>query len=203
MNKGLHDLIPTISAVLPLEATLSGSRSESASWSGFYVIQQKSTLFASLTRGKHGKTFDHAKTYLYRGVFVRFLPTSTILAVILTMDPPNPTTPDRRFARTKHVLTPNRLATTFATSSQPVGSTQRALQAPLTGSAIFANEAIVGAVFQPSKVKDQTVKDILAEIDDDPSLKAARSAVLHGKLAETKKYGPLVCHHMLSCGWRR
>jgi len=108
--------------------------------------------------------------------------------------PPNPTTPNRRFARTKHAITPNKLAGTFAPSSQPVGSTQRALQESLTGNIVFANEAIVEAIFQPSEVDDQTVVDILAEVNDDKPLKAARDSVLSGKLAETKLYKYLVCH---------
>jgi hypothetical protein len=111
--------------------------------------------------------------------------------------PPPPTTPDRRFARTKHAITPNKLAGTFAPSSQPVGSTQRALQASLTGNVVFANEAIVDAIFQPSKVDDQTVMDILAEMNVDTDLKAARGSVLSGKLAETKKYNALVRNPML------
>jgi len=128
-----------------------------------------------------------------------FVPFSlTLSASVLTMDritpppPPDPTTPFRRFVRTKLALTPNKLAGTFVPSSQPVGSTQRALQASLTGNIVFANEAIVDVVFQPSKVDDQTVADILAEIDGDQSLKAARALVLSSKLAETKKYWPMV-----------
>jgi len=116
--------------------------------------------------------------------------------------PPNPTTPDRRFARTKHNITPNKLAGTFAPSSQPVGSTQRALQASLTGNIVFANEAIVEAIFQPSKVDGQTIETILAEVNDDKTLKTARASVLSGKLAETKKYKSLVRHRMLTFMWR-
>ena len=111
---------------------------------------------------------------------------------------PNPTTPDRRFARTKLVFTPNRHTTTFVPSSQPVGSTQRALQASLTGNVVFASEAIVDAVFQPSKVDDQTVTDILAEIKDNADLKAVRNLVLQRK-AEIKKYKAMVGRLMLSC----
>jgi len=116
--------------------------------------------------------------------------------------PPNPTTPNRRFSRTKHTTTPNKLAGTFAPSSQPVGSTQRALQESLTGNIVFANEAIVEAIFQPSKVDDQTIVDIIAEVNDDKPLKAARDSVLSGKLAETKMYKSLVCHSILAftCG---
>jgi methionyl-tRNA formyltransferase len=58
-------------------------------------------------------------------------------------------------------------------------------------------EAIVHAIFQPSNVDDQTVVDILAEINNDTSLNAARGAVLSRKVAETKKYKPMVRHEML------
>jgi len=132
-----------------------------------------------------------------------FVPFSFTLSVfVLTMDPvtpsppPGPTTPLRRFARTKLALTPNNLAGTFAPSSQPVGSTQRALQASLTGNIVFANEAIVDTVFQPSKVDDQTVMDILAEISTVKSLKNAHDKVLSKKLAEKMKYEPMVRHRM-------
>jgi hypothetical protein len=87
--------------------------------------------------------------------------------------------------------------TTSFTSSQPVGSTQCALQVSLTNNVVFANEAIVHAIFQPSMVDDQTVVDILAEISDDKPLKDARDAVLSGKLAETKKYKSMVRHRIL------
>jgi hypothetical protein len=110
---------------------------------------------------------------------------------------PDPTTPDRPFPRTKRTVTPNRFTTTFAPSSQPVGSTQRALQESLTDNVVFANEAIVHAVFQPSKVDNQTVMDILAEINHDKPLKKARDAVLSGKLAEKQKYNSMVRHQML------
>ena len=128
----------------------------------------------------------------------------TYLAPVLIMDPTtpspsDPTTPDRRFVSTKNTYTPNRLAGTFAPSSQPVGFTQRALQASLTGNVVFANEAIVDSVFQPSKVDDQTALDILSEIDDDKSLKTALESVLSNKLGETKKYKFIVCHEMLGC----
>ena len=43
----------------------------------------------------------------------------------------------------------------------------------------------------------QIVMDILAEIDHDKSLKAARDAVLSGKLAETKKYKSMVSHQVI------
>jgi len=106
--------------------------------------------------------------------------------------PPNSTTPPRRYARTKLADTPNKLAGTFAPSSQPVGSTQRALQESLTGNIVFANEAIVDAIFQPSKVDDQIIVDIFVEMNEDKILKAARNAVLSSTRAETKKYESLV-----------
>jgi len=110
--------------------------------------------------------------------------------------PPDPTTPLRHFVRTKLALTPNKLVGTFVTSSQPVGSTQRALQASLTGTMVFANEAIVDTVFQPSKVDDQTVVDILSEIK---FLKTARNKVLSTKFAKKQNYEPMVSHRMLGC----
>jgi len=110
---------------------------------------------------------------------------------------PDPTTPDRRFPRTKRTARPNRFANTFVPSTQPVGSTQRALQASLTDNVVFANEAIVHAIFQPLKVDDQTVVDILAEINRNKPLKAARDAVLSGKVAKTKKYSSMVRHRIL------
>ena len=114
------------------------------------------------------------------------------------MELPNPTTPERRFPRTKPIFTPNRLAATLAPSSQPVGSAQRALKESLTGNVVFANEAIVDAVFQPSKVDDETVSHILAEINDASALKTARNVVLKGS-AEIKKYPHMVCHPSLGC----
>ncbi len=116
--------------------------------------------------------------------------------------PPNPTTPTRRYPRTKLADTPNKLAGTFAPSSQPVGSTQRALQESLTGNIVFANEAIVDAIFQPSKVDDQVILDIFVEMNEDKILKAARNAVLSGTRAETKKYKSLVRRRMLNFWWR-
>ena len=117
----------------------------------------------------------------------------------LVAPPPlNPTTPDRRFARTRHKIAPNRLSGTLDPSSQPVGATQCALQVSLTGNIVFANEAIVEAIFQPSKVDGQIVADILAEINNDKILKAARGSVLSGKLDETKMYKSLVRHRMLT-----
>jgi hypothetical protein len=59
----------------------------------------------------------------------------------------------------------------------------------------------VDAIFQPSKVDDQTVVDILAEMNVDTDLKAARGSVLSGKLAETKKYNALVRNRMLTFLW--
>jgi hypothetical protein len=112
--------------------------------------------------------------------------------------PPGPSTPNRPFARTKLTTTPNKFAATFTPSSQPVGSTQHTLQESLTGNIVFANEAIVEAIFQPSKVDNETILDILAEINDDDSLKAARDSVLSNKRAETTKYKPLVRRRMLT-----
>ena len=107
---------------------------------------------------------------------------------------PNPTTPKRIFPQTKLNATPNRFTTTLGPTSQPVGSTQRALQESLTDNVVFANEAIVEAIFQPSKVNDQDVMDILSEIKQHKSLRAARGAVLSGKGTETKKYKAMVRH---------
>ena len=109
----------------------------------------------------------------------------------------DPTTPDRIFAHTRHTETPNKSTATFYPRSQPVGSTQRALQASLTNNIVFANEAIVHAIFQPSKVDDQTVVDILTKINDDNSLKAARRSALSGKVVEATKYKSIVCHRIL------
>jgi hypothetical protein len=106
--------------------------------------------------------------------------------------PPPHSTPGGRYSHTKLVDTPNKFAATFAPSSQPVGSTQRALQESLTGNVVFANEAIVDELFQPAKVDDQVVVDILAEINDGKPLMTARDLVLSSKLAETKKYKSLV-----------
>ncbi len=133
----------------------------------------------------------------YSEVFSFVVPSPTHSNRTLTMDPtapppPNSTTPPRRYARTKLADTPNKLAGTFAPSSQPVGSTQRALQESLTGNIVFANEAIVDAIFQPSKVDDQIIVDIFVEMNEDKILKAARNAVLSSTRAETKKYESLV-----------
>ena len=95
----------------------------------------------------------------------------------LTMDPmapppvPNPTTPKRIFAQTKLNSTPNRFTTTFGVTSQPPDSTQRALQESLTDNVVFSNEAIVQAIFQPSKVNDQKIMHILTEINKHKYLK--------------------------------
>src|SRR5258706_3196185 len=140
-------------------------------------------------------------TYSEAFSFVFPLPKHSIPA--LTMDPtappplPTPTTPERIFPRTKQTVTPNKFAHTFAVSSQPVGSTQRALQESLTNNVVFANEAIVHAIFQPSKVDDETVMNILTEINDDKSLKAAYGEVLRGTGKETTKYKPMVRHLMI------
>ena len=144
----------------------------------------------------------------YNEAFSFVLSSLTHSAPVLTMDSTaplpsaDPATPDRRFVRTKFDLTPNKLAGTFAPSSQPVESTQRALQASLTGNIVFANGAIVDTVFQPSKVDETIVVDILAEIDCVKSLKTARRSVLSNKFGETKKYKFLVGHETLYC-WSR
>jgi len=111
---------------------------------------------------------------------------------------PNPTTPDRRFPRTKRTARPNRFANTFFPSSQPVGSIQLALRTSHTDNVVFANEAIVHATFQPSKVDDQTIVDILAEINRNKPLKAARDAILGAKVAERKTCSSMVRRRMLS-----
>ena len=119
----------------------------------------------------------------------------------LTMDhtapPPNSTTPTRQCARAKLADAPKNLARITAPSSQPVGSTQRALQESLTGNIVFANEATVDAIFQPSKVDDQIIVDILFGLDNDRLLKEARNSVLSSKHTETKKSKSLVHHQML------
>ena len=102
--------------------------------------------------------------------------------------------------------TPKIFTGPFVPSSQPVGATQLALQESLTGNIVFANEGIADAIFEPSKVEDHIVVDILAGINDDKSLKAARDSVLSGKLVEAKnykseKYKSLVRRRILSsCG---
>ena len=113
---------------------------------------------------------------------------------------PNPTTPPRIFPQTKLNVTPNRFAATFAITSQPPDSTQRALQESLIDNMVFANEAIVQAIFQPSKVNDQDVMDILAEMSKHKYLKAARVAVLNGKRTEKTKYKALVRHLIVVSG---
>ena len=124
----------------------------------------------------------------------------------LTMDPmapppvPNPTTPPRIFSQTKLNFTPNRFAATFGVTSQPPDSTQRALQESLTDNVVFANEAIVQAIFQPSKVNDEKVMHILTEINKQKYLKAARAAVLSDKGAEKKKYEAMVRHPIVVGG---
>lgn len=91
-------------------------------------------------------------------------------------------------------MTPNKLPGPIATSSQPVGSTQRALQASLSSNIVFANESIVDAIFPPSKVDNRTVIEILGEMNDDKHLKAARDSVIHGELAAIGKNQLLVRH---------
>jgi len=139
----------------------------------------------------------------YGEAFLFVSPSPTRLTTVLIIDPippppPNPTTPIRRFARTKHAITPNKLAGTFAPSSQPVGATQQTLQESLIGNIVFANEAIVEAIFKPSKVEHKTIMEIIAGMNNNKNLKAARSSVLSSKLAETKKYKSLVRHRMLT-----
>jgi hypothetical protein len=177
-------------------ATCRAANPKVASWCALHKTQE-SALSVSLARGKYGKPFGHAKTYLYRGILVRTILT-TVPTSTLKMDPPIPTTPPHRYPRTRLTNTPNRFSAGFSTSSQPVGSTQHALQASLTGNVLFKNEAIVDAIFQPSKVEDQTVKEILTELIADKSLKDARDKALNSKLAETKKYKPIVCHRPLA-----
>ena len=144
------------------------------------------------------------RTYKEAPTFVASSPIHS--APVLTMNPtapppPNSTTPGRRFVRTKLVKTPNKLAETFAPSFQPLRATQLALQESLTGNIIFANESIVDAIFRPSRLDDQIVTDILAEINGDKTLKTARDSVLSGKLAETKQIKSLVRRRILSsCG---
>ncbi len=59
---------------------------------------------------------------------------------------------------------------------------------------MFANEEIVHAIFQPSKVDDKTVMNILAKINNDESLKAAYGVLRRGKRQETTKYELMVRH---------
>ena len=62
----------------------------------------------------------------------------------------------------------------------------------------FANEAIVNAIFQPSKVDNQSVVGILAEINHQKPLKVAREGVLTRKMAKRGKYKSMVSHLMLA-----
>ena len=139
---------------------------------------------------------DH--TYSNAVSFVFSSPCHSIPA--LTMDPvapppvPNPTTPPRIFPQTKFNVTPNRFAATFAITSQPPDSTQRALQESLIDNMVFANEAIVQTIFQPSKVNDQDVREILTQMNKHKYLKAARAAVINGKGPEKTKYKAMVRH---------
>ena len=66
--------------------------------------------------------------------------------------------------------------------------------ASLINNVVFANEAIVQAIFEPSKVNNQDGMDILAKTNKDKDLKAAQGAVLSGKGVQTKKYKAMVCH---------
>ena len=142
----------------------------------------------------------------YRGAFSFVSSSPTHPTTVLNMDltappPPNSTTPGRRFVRTRPVNTPEKLARTFAPSFQPLRATQLALQESLTGNVIFANESIVDAIFRPSKLDDQIVADILAEINGDKALKTARDSVLSSKLADPKQNKSLVRRRILSpCG---
>ena len=124
--------------------------------------------------------------------------------LLLTMDPTAPpsalapTTPNRPVIHAKMTTTPNILSGHFSTSSLPVCSTQRALKASLTGNVVFANEAVVDAVFQPSKVDENTVSEIIAEINSDTKLNNARNKLLRSKIAESKMYQPMVRHPPLT-----
>ena len=105
----------------------------------------KSLLSISLTRDKRMQIFGMPKR-TYSEAFSFVISSLIHSAPVLTMEStatlpsPDPTTPDRRFVRTNFNLTPNKFAGTFAPSSQPVESTQRALRASLTGNIVFANE---------------------------------------------------------------
>ena len=111
------------------------------------------------------------------------------------MNRPPPITPTRQFPRTKLIHTSNRLLATFSPCSQPVGSTQRALQASLTGNVVFNNEAIVDSIFRPEQVADETVQDIIADIYSDSFLQADLKKVLSVKVGETKKYQAMVSRY--------
>ena len=110
---------------------------------------------------------------------------------------PNPTTPHPLSVRTKRTEHRKISQNTFVPSPEPTGCTQFALQASLTNNVFFANERMVHAIFQPSKVDDQTVVGILAEINREKPLKAARDGVLSGTLAKRKKNKSMVSHRML------
>ena len=192
-NKGLSGLILTLAL---LAVILTHNKYNSCL---VFLSLRIRAPSVSLVCGKHWQKVYYAKAYLWRGLFVRlsFTPHSN---PALTMDPtapppPIPTTPTRRYARSK-------LAGTFEISSQPPGSTQRALQESLTGNIVFADEAIVDAIFQPSKVDDQIIVDILAELNADKNLKAALNSIFSSERAETKKYKSLVRYRMLNFWWR-
>jgi hypothetical protein len=125
---------------------------------------------------------------------------------VLTMDPitppaPAPATTDRRTARPTLANTPNKFAGTISPSSQPVGSTQRALQVSLTGNIVFADETIVEAIFKPSCVDNQVIVGIITEMTHDKDLKTARGSVLSNNVAEMRKYESLVRNRMLTFFW--
>ena len=129
-------------------------------------------------------------------------PSAPVITTKSTASLPLDSPTGRRVIALKTKYTPNELAGTFAPSSQPVGFTQRALQTLLTGEVVFANDAIVNSVFQPSKVDDKTVTDILAEIDVDKSLKTALDSVLSRKLGKRIRNKSIVRHAMRACGSR-
>lgn len=110
---------------------------------------------------------------------------------------PNPTTPHSVTSLlTQMYRSLKNPRNTFTSSPHLVGCTQRALQESLADNVVFANEGIVHAVFQPSKVDDQTVVGILAEIDHEKSLKAARDAALSVTVAKRMKNKSMVSHRM-------
>ena len=146
---------------------------------------------------------DH--TYSKALLFVLSSPCHSIPA--LTMDPtapppmPNPTTPPHIFQQMNVMLHRIDLqAATFNITSQPPDSTQHALQESLTDNVVFANKAIVQAIFQLSKVNHEKVMHILTEISKHKYLKAARAAVLSGKEAEKKKYQAMPVRHLIVVG---
>ena len=94
MNKGLSELILTLALLV---AILSHNKYNSCL---VFLSFRISAPSVSLVCGKHCQTVYYAKTYLWRGLFVR-LSFTPHLNPALTMDstappPPNPTTPTRR-----------------------------------------------------------------------------------------------------------